>query len=445
MNFHFLISFWEKLSSQGSAGLTIGSAKRVRLINQICIVLGLISVLFIFPWAIQGNLFMVGNNALLVLVYASVIWLNRIGLYDIPKVLVIFFISTPIFMATGMLGKTSNLHFSLIPIAAFSMLLFDPKEKLKMLLAILYPMLLLTLLLIFDFNLFPNLIGKTLNFIPAFEYVINIFVIVLMTFYLYRANTKGEDNYKELYEKHLEAQKLLDEERARAIYASKMAALGEMAGGIAHEIRSPLSLITSYSNLIHKGLSKDAPPQELKEYSQLLIKTSNRISDIITGLTNFSHASGNVPLAPFSIKQIIEESFFICNHRFYYKGITLNALLPENLPEVQCRSVDIAQVLVNLLNNSYDAVSHLPDGKVEVSAQVMDNKVHVAIEDNGPGIPAEIRAKIFQNFYTTKEVGKGTGLGLSISKKIMLSNNGDLYLDESAPMTRFVFVLPAAK
>ena len=444
MNLNFLISFWETLSAQGSAGLSVGSAKRVRLINQICIVLGLISVLFLVPWALQGNLFMVGNNALLVLVYASVIWLNRIGLYDIPKVLVIFFISTPIFMASGMLGKTSNLHFSLIPIAAFSMLLFDPKEKVKMLLAILYPMLLLTLLLVFDFKLFPNLIGKTLDFIPAFEYVINIFMIVLMTFYLYQANTKGEDSYKELYEKHLEAQKLLDEERARAIYASKMAALGEMAGGIAHEIRSPLSLITSYSNLIQKGLSKDAPLQELKEYSQLLIRTSNRISDIITSLTNFSRTAENTPLAPSSLKKIVEESIFICNHRFYYKGIALNALIPEDLPQVNCRSVEVGQVLINLLNNSYDAVSHLPDGKVEVSAQLVADKVHISIEDNGPGISHDVRGKIFESFYTTKEVGKGTGLGLSISKKIMLNNNGDLYLDEKSPNTRFVFVLDKA-
>ncbi|MGZ3807982.1 MAG: hypothetical protein ACXVCE_07850, partial [Bacteriovorax sp.] len=223
--------YWHKLSHLGTEDLSPSSAKRIVLTNRVCLFLLFLSVFFIFPWAFQGNTFMVLMNALLAVLYCFLLWLNKNKYYDIPKYFIVFFVSTPVFMAAGMLGKASNLHFSLIPVAGFSVLLFDPKEKIKIVLTIAYPMLLLAILIGFHFNLFPNLIGKQLEIVPAFEYLINIFIVLSTMFYLYFANIKIEENYKALCEEHMKAQKELDEERAKAIHSTKMAALGEMAGG----------------------------------------------------------------------------------------------------------------------------------------------------------------------------------------------------------------------
>jgi C4-dicarboxylate-specific signal transduction histidine kinase len=100
-------------------------------------------------------------------------------------------------------------------------------------------------------------------------------------------------------------------------------------------------------------------------------------------------------------------------------------------------------VLLNLLNNAFDAVCDLPKPWVQVEANAVGNHVEISVTDSGSGIPAEIRNRIMQPFFTTKEAGKGTGLGLSISHGIASEHGGKLYIDEQSPHTRFVLVLPS--
>lgn len=441
-----LIHYWQSLSFAGAHDLPEDSSKRVVLANRICIILALTSICFIFPWAMQLNVFMVSINILLALVYGLVIWLNYKKLYDIPKFFIILCVSTPVFIVSGMLGQAkSHLHFSLIPVAGFSILLFDRKERFKIILAITYPMLLLSILIATNFNLFPNLVGNQIQMLPAYDYFLNFAIIFSTMFCFYHAYIKTEDKYQLLYEEHLKAQKQLDEERAKAIYATKMVSLGEMAGGIAHEINGPLFIIRSLSEKLNKNLpSGKIAPEKVMDYVKLIHQTSSKINGIIKSLSSISRSSHDDPLERVNLSSLIQETLVICHHRYYLKSITIEVKCPDDLSEVKCRPVEIGQILINLLNNAYDSVEEIQNPKVTIHAYQGKEEVLLTVEDNGPGIPEEIKNRIFDTFYTTKPIGKGTGLGLSISKKLMEANHGKLSFESVSGSTRFTLQIPMA-
>lgn len=439
-----LYQAWNILSFAGTASLPESSAKRVVLTNRICLILGLLSVFFVFPWAAQGNLFMVSINLLLVLVYGGVIYLNQMGWYDIPKYLMIICVSTPIFVVTGMVGLKSHLHFSLIPVAGFSILLFDRKEKIKILFAIGYPLLLLTILLASRFDLFPNYMGTKLEMLPVYDYFLNFGIIFSTMFCFYRAYIRAEDSYQVLYEEHIKAQKLLDEERARAMHASKMAALGEMAGGVAHEIDSPLFVIRTLSYKIQSSLPKgEIKPEKAVEYANTINEMCTKISAIMRSLNSISRSGHEDPPAETNLKSLIEDTLVICRQRLFLKSVSLEVECPDHL-KVICRPVEIGQILINLLNNAYDAVEKIDSPFIKLKVICNKTTVEVIVEDNGSGIPEHLMHKVFENYFTTKPPGKGTGLGLSISRRLAESNKGSLNYSRKAGNTQFVLSLPAA-
>jgi signal transduction histidine kinase len=133
----------------------------------------------------------------------------------------------------------------------------------------------------------------------------------------------------------------------------------------------------------------------------------------------------------------------LCRERFASNGIALELKADQNM-EVYCRPTEIGQVILNLLNNAFDASQLGSGAKVSIHARKIKNQVEILVEDNGKGISREIEDKIMQPFFTTKEVGKGTGLGLSISKGIIESHQGTLSLIPGAGKTTFQIILPAA-
>lgn len=429
------LKHWHRLSHAGTENLSPAQSRPVILTNRVCIILALISIGFTFPWVLKGNAFMVAINVVLIMAYMGVIWMNSKGWYDIPKILTILCISTPVFVVTGMVGQKSLLHFSLIPVAGFSALLFDRKEKLKIFLAIGYPLLLLSILIVSDFKLFPNLMGNDLAMLPAYDYILNFGIIFSTMYYFYRAYSAAEDN-------HQEAQRLLEEQRANAMHASKMVALGEMAGGIAHEINTPLFVIRSLADKLHSELTqKKYNEEKLLHYSSQMIEMCKKMASIVKSLSFLSRTSSPGPLLAVDLCGLIQETLVICQHRFYLRGISIQVDCPQDLPPVKGRPVEISQVLINLLNNAYDAVVDVESPVVKVHAVKLDDSIQVIVEDNGPGIPEHVQNRVFENFFTTKEPGKGTGVGLAISRKLIEANDGQIRFSSRPGSTRFVLEL----
>jgi C4-dicarboxylate-specific signal transduction histidine kinase len=229
--------------------------------------------------------------------------------------------------------------------------------------------------------------------------------------------------------------------------ASKLSALGEMSAGIAHEINNPLTIISSSASYLAKGLEKDKLTKEQILASIDKIKaTVLRISRIIQGMRNIARDTEGELFEKTNLKSILEDAISLCDQKFKNMSIEIKVDLedPNFNTSISCKRIGISQVFVNLLNNSHDAICTLDSKWISISSKV--NTEHQEIEikftDSGNGIPVEIRDKILQPFFTTKEIGKGTGLGLSLCNNIIKEHKGNFYIDESNPNTCFIIKIP---
>lgn len=233
-----------------------------------------------------------------------------------------------------------------------------------------------------------------------------------------------------------------DSQREKTIAASKMSSLGEMAGGIAHEINNPLAIIMGKIELIKvKIQSQKITHDQLTQEITKIHVTCQRIERIVRGLRNFSRDGEQDPFTVSSIKQIFDDTLELCRTRFNNHGIDLRISAEDSLM-IECRPVQISQVLLNLLNNSIHAIEKHEKKWIVLKAVSIGDAVEISITDSGTGIPHHIAEKLSQPFFTTKEIGKGTGLGLSISKGIAEQHGGSLKLDPECKNTCFVLKLP---
>lgn len=252
---------------------------------------------------------------------------------------------------------------------------------------------------------------------------------------------------KDLEEKVKERTRLLEEERGRSIHAAKLASLGEMAGGIAHEINNPLAIISSTAHFLKKRANKGNLSQEdLFESIQTIESTVLRTSKIIAGLRTVSRQSEGLELEKVQLRDMLDDILGLCSARFKNHGVSLS--VPTSDAELNhklyCDRVQLSQVLINLLGNAFDAIQSLDEKWIVLELGREKNFDQLVITDSGRGIDPLIVEKMFNPFFTSKEVGKGTGLGLSISKSIMEKHKGMIEVDSAHPNTRFVIKLPAA-
>lgn len=239
-----------------------------------------------------------------------------------------------------------------------------------------------------------------------------------------------------------ERSKELLDHKAKAMMNSKLSTLGEMAAGIAHEINNPLMIIYSASSQVRRLLEADKiNATQIQDHAIKIESTVERISKIIKGLRHFAQDSEKEANEAITLEELITSTSGLCHERFMGKNIDFQ-IMP--IPEVsfQCRSIQLSQVLLNLLNNSYDAIANQIVKKIIISFHQLPGFIEVIVSDNGPGIPNEVQDKMMQPFYSTKPVGKGMGLGLSISKGIMEEHQGVLYYDPTPSLTRFVMRIP---
>lgn len=217
-----------------------------------------------------------------------------------------------------------------------------------------------------------------------------------------------------------------------------------MAAGIAHEINNPLAIIHGNAVLL-KGMADrgDLSGASLSGIAATIEKTTVRISRIVKSMRTLSRDSKQDPFTRASLIGILQDSQALSQERFRASGVELRINFPSEDATLLCRSAEVCQVLVNLLANAFDAVE-ANAGWTSVETRDVGGAVEFSVADSGPGIPRELRERIQEPFFTTKEVGRGTGLGLSISRTIVAAHGGSLWLDEQSPHTRFVFTVPKA-
>ena len=218
---------------------------------------------------------------------------------------------------------------------------------------------------------------------------------------------------------------------AKTEQASKMASIGRLASGVAHEINNPLAIINEKAGLMKDILEVSDSLEQNKEKFLSLIngiaESVNRCRTITHRLLGFSRRM-EISHETVDINDAVKEVISFLDKEILYRNIRLELNLQNNLPKVTTDKGQVQQVFLNIINNAIDAVKE--EGQIDVSSQVKNNRfVRVSIRDNGPGIPKENLKHIFEPFYTTKEKGKGTGLGLSISYGIMQKLRGTIYVE----------------
>lgn len=237
----------------------------------------------------------------------------------------------------------------------------------------------------------------------------------------------------------------LDEQRAKLFFASRFVALAEMAGGVAHEINNPLAIISGYTTQISEILKQSEPDRRALEDMLGSIRGAvSRITKIISGLRNISRDGSRDPVTVCRLADIVSDALGLCRERFSSNGVELGLNFELADATVRGRPVELAQVLLNLLNNAFDAVEPLAERRVKLRVYGESSQVCLSVTDNGPGIPDSLRDKLFQPFFTTKAVGKGMGLGLSISRSILEAHGGSLAAETDRGQTCFVARLPRA-
>ncbi|MDW7658809.1 MAG: transporter substrate-binding domain-containing protein [Bacillota bacterium] len=229
----------------------------------------------------------------------------------------------------------------------------------------------------------------------------------------------------------------------------KLHAIGTLAGGVAHEINNPINGIMNYSQLILDRINQTG---DLADYAREIIHESERVSAIVRNLLQFSRLEKQ----SFSLarpEDIINETLSLIKTIIRHDQIELIVTVPPDLPWIRCRSQQIQQVLMNLLTNARDALNkkyqgYHEDKKMLIQCSVFDREgtqwLRIMVEDHGDGIPQDIRDRIYDPFFTTKDRTEGTGLGLSISFGIIRDHGGELSFEtEDGRLTRFFIDLPA--
>lgn len=238
------------------------------------------------------------------------------------------------------------------------------------------------------------------------------------------------------------------------IHASKMATLGEMATGIAHELNQPLSVIKTSSNFFVRKVKKEEPI-EAKTLLTMADKISSNV-DRATRIINHMREFGRKTFESreeVDVNKVLRDAYDILGQQFKLRGIEVFWALQDGLPMIMAEPSRLEQVIINLLVNARDAIEDKIGGgkgqrgeeKIFVKSFTEGKSVVAEVEDTGPGIPGAVMGKIFEPFFTTKKAGKGTGLGLSISYGIVKDFGGTIEaLSNKGKGARFVMRFPAA-
>jgi PAS domain S-box-containing protein len=223
------------------------------------------------------------------------------------------------------------------------------------------------------------------------------------------------------------------------IQSEKLASMGEMLSGVAHEINNPLTSIIGNSQLLMRKSDLD---HDVMRKVDTIQKESARVHRIVQNLLSFARKE-ETRKEMANINGIIKDVCDLIIYNVKVNNIKINLDLEDDLTQTYIDSNQIKQVFINIINNAIDALIDKGGGNIEIKSFKVGDTIRVEFKDDGPGIPDTIRKKIFDPFFTTKDVGKGTGLGLSISYGIIKNHNGEIYVtSEKGVGTKFTVSLP---
>lgn len=269
-----------------------------------------------------------------------------------------------------------------------------------------------------------------------------------------------EERLAELQARCEQLQELANRRERQLLQAERLAKLGTLSAGIAHEINTPLTYIVGNCDLLQKQrkklagmLSKIELPMESQGEIQAILEAmgfffdpiiegTERISGIINSMVRFTRSVSGEP-QPVCLQDCVDEALLLCRNALKYH-MEVEVQIPPELPEVMARPQEMEQVLVNLLKNAADATEGDTGARMWIRAEATKSTVRLLLEDNGPGIPESQLEAIWKPFFSTKGGDEGIGLGLAVSRRLVEGMNGSIRVETRAEGgSRFILSLPA--
>jgi C4-dicarboxylate-specific signal transduction histidine kinase len=242
---------------------------------------------------------------------------------------------------------------------------------------------------------------------------------------------------------HIEDIHELREAQEIAMQSSKLAAVGETAASLVHELKAPLGAIRLKSEMCKRSLEMDKPVPA-KKFDEI-IRIVDKTNEILQHMRNFTRRSDHTQKGPVSIEEVLQETLLLLRPEFNRLGIRLETQLTPHLPHIFANNIQVEQVLINLLHNARDALEEQATKQITVRLKPAGEQVVLEIQDSGCGMSPEVQQKIFESFYTTKAVGKGTGLGMSIVRRILLEHDASIEVESAVGEgTTFQICFPIA-
>ncbi|MBN1537975.1 MAG: PAS domain-containing protein [Anaerolineales bacterium] len=233
-----------------------------------------------------------------------------------------------------------------------------------------------------------------------------------------------------------------DKRRLEATIAQseKLAAVGQLAAGLAHEINNPLTAIIANTQLLQREIQ---PEEDMRELVDLIAKAGYRAAQVVRNLLDLARKEQYV-FEPTDVNDTLRNALSLLNHEFMARSISLVFEPSEDLPPITGSPDHLQGVWLNLLTNAMDALENTAN-EIHVTSSLLGSEIRVIVSDNGKGIPPERLNRIFEPFYTTKAPGRGTGLGLSLCHRVIKQHGGHILVDSQLGVgTKFTVILPVA-
>ena len=220
--------------------------------------------------------------------------------------------------------------------------------------------------------------------------------------------------------------------------SEKLAAIGQLAAGVAHEINNPLTAIIANAQILHRELP---PNSDLQESVDLIARAGARATQVVRNLLDFARKE-EYHLGVTDPNETIERALELVQHEILSRGVHLEFDPDPNLPPILASQDHLQSVWLNLLLNAIDSLDKTP-AEIHIATLRVGNEIHVKVADNGKGIPSDRLTRIFEPFYTTKAAGRGTGLGLSVSHRIIRQHGGRIGVESQVGVgSTFTIVFP---